>query len=191
MESRKHAASLPRPPFPSAASCSCAMISSMRKPSSESPSKGSRGVRKRASKNKMRGSSKIALTFSNILQPHIQHSIIQRPAHQKLQTQIVDPLGIRKSLPLLRTVPLSDQAIPERQTSSRIRRRLVAIEHATRECGFDMAHDFFLEIVLCDKGFGLEFLPCFALGLGDRCCWEARRMSAVTVPTHHFVKMPF
>jgi hypothetical protein len=34
-----------------------------------------------------------------------------------------------------------------------------------------MANDFSLEVFLCAKAFGSEFLPGLALGFGDRSCW--------------------
>jgi hypothetical protein len=106
--------------------------------------------------------------FGNILQSHVQHSIIQSSTHQELQTQVVDTLGITESLSLLSAVPLCDQSISECQTGSSICSGLVAIEHRSGKGSFDMANDLLLEFVFICEGMSLELLPCCALRFGDR-----------------------
>lgn len=164
-ESRKQAARRPRPPFPRAASCSWSMISSIRKPRSLRPSVN-------CQQTNLTCQNLEDLTLSNILEPNIQHSIIKRSPHQELQTEIIDSLPIRKRLSLLRPVPLRNQTVSERKTSSRIRRSLVTVKHASRQCGLDMADNFPLEVFLGGEAFSCELLPCCSLGLGDGSCWE-------------------
>lgn len=141
------------------------MMSSMRKPSSERPS--TLCVSKCANLRNMEEEDR---TLGHILQSNVQHGIVQGSAHQELQTQVVDSLSICKGLSLLCLVPFGDQAISECQTGRGIGCRLIAIEHATSKCSFDMSNDLFLKIFLVYEGLGLEFLPCGALWFGNRSC---------------------
>jgi len=43
-----------------------------------------------------------------------------------------------------------------------------------------MANDFLLEFFLCGKAFGGEFLPSFALGLGDRSYWGITSLAVIS-----------
>lgn len=47
-------------------------------------------------------------TFGHILGTEIEHRIIECPAHQKLQAEIINALAIRKFLALLSSVPFLD-----------------------------------------------------------------------------------
>lgn len=113
--------------------------------------------------------NKTKLTSRQILQPNIQHCIIQRSTHQELEREIIHPLGIGQSLTLLSSIPLRDEAVAEGQRSRSVRGRLVAVEHAAGQRRLDVAHDLALEFFGRAEGLGGELLPCFPLGLGDRC----------------------
>lgn len=110
------------------------------------------------------------LTLGNILQANVEHGIVKRPAHQELQTQVVDPLTICESLALLSSVPFEDQAVAEGQAGSRVGSRFVAVEHATRKCCLDMTDNLVLEFILVLKATDLMFGPGFSLGFWDRSC---------------------
>jgi hypothetical protein len=138
-------------------------MSSIRKPSSERPSTGARQYSIQIGSVQEERDP----TFSNILQANVQHSIVQSPAHQKLQAQVIDSLWISKGLSLLCTVPLGDQAVSEGQTGGSICSGLVTIEHAPGEGSFDMSNDLLLEFILALEGVGLELLPGSSLGLRD------------------------
>lgn len=58
----------------------------------------------------------VLITFRDIFQPDIEHSIVQGSAHQEFQRQIIDPLAVRKGLLLLRLVPFLDELVSEGQT---------------------------------------------------------------------------
>lgn len=113
---------------------------------------------------------RIELTLSHILQPNIQHGIIQRSPHQELQTQIVHPLTIRKGLSLLGVVPVGDQSVSESERSSSVCSGLVAVEHGASQGGLDMADDLLFEVFFCAEWTGADRLPLFALWLRDGCC---------------------
>lgn len=107
------------------------------------------------------------LTLGNILQPHIEHGIVQGSSHEELQTEVVNTLGIAECLALLGLVPVGDESITEGQAGGCVRGSLVAVEHATGQGGFDMADNFLLKGVLVGDVLDLIPPPCLALGLGN------------------------
>lgn len=148
MESRKQAARRPRPPFPSAASCSCEMTSSMRKPSSPIPSVFRQLSVIQCYCNDM------SPTGSGILLLHVEHSIVQSSAHQKLERKIVNALLVSKGLALLSLVPVQNQSIPEGQSGSCIGSRFVAVVQRASERGLDVLDGFGSELIGVREGFG-------------------------------------
>lgn len=78
----------------------------------------------------------------------VLHYIVQ----PKLLT--VYALLVRKSLRLLRLVPVQDQSVSEGQSCAGIRGRLIAIVQRTRKCGFDVADGLFLEVFGGREGLG-------------------------------------
>lgn len=106
-------------------------------------------------------------TLCYILCTNVQYGIVQGTAHQELETEVVDALGVGQGLSLLGPVPLLDQTITDGQTGSRVRGRLVAVEQAASQVGLDMANDLFLELVLGLEALEGIFVPSFALRLGN------------------------
>ena len=135
MLSRKQAARRPRPPLPNAASCSCVMTSSMRKPRSLRPSE----TRQNEFCAQLDAFLPVATSFSPTLSIALSralpirnsrdrssiHDQYQRyPQRGDLPNNLltVDTLLIGKGLALLRLVPINDEPIPERQGCSGIGR---------------------------------------------------------------------
>lgn len=115
-------------------------------------------------------SAKKPHTLGDVLQANIQHRIIQGPAHQKLQAQVIHSFGIAVRLTLLRPVPVSDETVAKGKARSRISGDFVAVEHASGEGGFHMAHNFLFEPVSVSEAGYLVSLPGFPLRLGDGGC---------------------
>lgn len=112
----------------------------------------------------------IRLTFGSVFQTNIKHGIVQCPAHEELQTEVVNALGITVCLVLLRLVPIHDQSVSESQTGGGVGGLLVAVEHATSEGRLHMAHQFLFKLILLRESLGLVALPGLTLRLGDRRC---------------------
>lgn len=110
------------------------------------------------------------LTLGDILEANVQHGIVERPAHEELQTQVVDPLTIGEGLALLGTVPFQDQAVAEGQAGGRVGGRLVAVEHAASQRRLDMTNHLVLELILVLEAVDLVLGPCLTLWLGNRSC---------------------
>jgi hypothetical protein len=66
----------------------------------------------------------------------------------------VHPLLIRKSLSLLRLVPVQDQSVPESKRSSSTSSTLIAIIQRTRESGLNVADGLLLEVFRGSEGLG-------------------------------------
>jgi hypothetical protein len=109
----------------------------------------------------------VQLTLGGVLLPNIEHGIVEGSAHQKLETEVVNALGIAIRLLLLSLVPVENEAITESQACGGVGGVLVAIEHASREGSFNMAHNFLLEALFAGESNGLGLLPGFALRFGD------------------------
>ena len=143
-------------------------MSSTRKPSSASPATlVTHGQQTAPSTALVR---KGTPTLGNILETNVEHSIVERPSHEELETEVVHPLAVGEGLALLGAVPLKDQAVAEGQAGGRVGGRLVAVEHAAGECGLDMADDLLLELVRVLEAVHLVLSPCHSLGFGDRSC---------------------
>lgn len=110
------------------------------------------------------------LTGSHVLLANVQHGIVEGPAHQELQAQVVDPLGVGKRLALLGAVPFENQAIAKGQAGGRVGGRLVAVEHAARQRRLDVAHHLALEAILVLEAAGLVLCPGLSLGFRDGSC---------------------
>lgn len=104
-------------------------------------------------------------TLGKVLLADIQHGIVKRPAHQELQTQVVDPLAVRESLALLGPIPLQNEAIAESKTGGRVRSGFVAVEHAPGEGGLDVADDFGLKAIFVFEALDLMLGPGLTLWL--------------------------
>lgn len=63
-----------------------------------------------------RDTGKAHLRFGAVLHAYVEHGIVQRAAHEKLETEVVDSLAVRKRLPLLSSIPLKDQTVAKGQT---------------------------------------------------------------------------
>lgn len=109
-------------------------------------------------------------SLCNILLADIQHGIIEGTAHEKLEREVVDTLGVGKGLALLCPVPLQDQAVTEGQRRGGVGGRFVAVEHRAGEGRLDMLDDLGLEALLLLEALGAVFGPCFALWLRDGGC---------------------
>ena len=112
------------------------------------------------------------LTGCDVLLTNIQHGIVQSPAHQKLQAQVVNAFGIGKRLALLGTVPLKNEAVAEGQAGGGVGGCLIAVEHAAGQRGLDVAHNLTLESIFVLKAAGLMLQPGRSLGFRDRSCSE-------------------
>jgi hypothetical protein len=112
----------------------------------------------------------VKLTLRQLLLANVQHGIVQSPAHEKFQTQVVNPFAISEGLALLGAVPLEDEAITEGKTACRVCCRLVAVEHATSQCRLDVANETGLEAIFVLEGADLVLEPCLSLRLRDGCC---------------------
>lgn len=113
-----------------------------------------------------------SLTLGDVLQAHIENGVVQGTAHEELEGEIVDTLGVAECLALLGPVPLGDEAVAESQGGSRVGGRLVAVVQAAGEGSLDMADDLFLETLDVLEGLGFVLGPGRTLRLGDRGCGE-------------------
>lgn len=109
-------------------------------------------------------------TLGRVLEPDVEHGVVQSPSHQKLQAEVVDTLAVAVRLALLGLVPVGDEAVAERKARRCVRRRLIAVEHAAGQRGLDMADDLLLEASLVCKVLDLVLLPRLALRFGDGGC---------------------
>jgi hypothetical protein len=141
------------------------MMSSMRNPRSVRPSV--QLVHQSCHSLQSLTTAREVLTFGNTLQAKVQHGIVQRTAHEKLQTEVVDTLGIGECLALLGFVPVLDEAVSECQTGGRVGSVLIAVIQTASERGLDMADDLVLETVTISEAFDLVLGPGLALGLRD------------------------
>lgn len=121
------------------------------------------------------------LTLGHILQAHVEHGIVQSSSHQEFQTQVVNALGIAEGLALLGLIPVGNEAITEGQTGGRVRSGFIAVKHATRQGGLDMADNLLLKAILVGDALDLVPPPCFALGFGDRG-WRKKVALAAAFP---------
>ena len=115
-------------------------------------------------------------TFRSFLHAHIQHSIVQSAAHQKLERQVVNTLLIGERLILLRLVPLNDQAVSESQRSSRVCCKLIDVVQGACERGLDMSDHCIFELFgCCELASGLctpSAISCLANSRnGVRTCF--------------------
>ena len=110
------------------------------------------------------------LTSRDVLLANIQHGIVQSPAHQKLQAQVVNALGIGIRLALLGTVPFENEAVAEGQAGGGVGGCLIAVKHATGQRGLDVAHNLTLESIFVLKAAGLMLQPGLSLGFRDGSC---------------------
>lgn len=108
--------------------------------------------------------------LGDVLLADVEHGVVEGPAHEELQTQVVDPLAVGKGVALLRPVPLQDEAVPEGQAGRGVCSLLVAVEDAARQGGLDVADDLALEAILVLETLGLVLGPSLPLGLGDGSC---------------------
>lgn len=112
----------------------------------------------------------LMLTLGGVFVTDVEHCIVECPAHEKLETEIVNTFGIAVGLALLRAIPVENQSIAKSQARGRVGGALVAIEHAPRKRGLDMADDFLLEAVLVGEAGTTVSLPRLSLGLRNRSC---------------------
>ena len=92
-------------------------------------------------------------TGSGIFLLHVEHSIVQSSAHQKLERKIVNALLVGKRLVLLGLVPVQNQSVPEGQSGSGIRSRFVAVVQGASERGLDVLDSFGSELIGVREGF--------------------------------------
>jgi hypothetical protein len=100
---------------------------------------------------------------------NVQHGIVQSPAHQELQAQVVNTFAVGKSLALLGAVPLEDEAVTEGKTACCVRCRLVAVEHAAGQRRLNVANKTGLEAIFVLEGADLVLQPCLSLRFRDGC----------------------
>lgn len=108
------------------------------------------------------------LTLCDILLSNVKHSIVQSSAHQELETEIVDSLGIAICLTLLGPIPVKNQAVAESQAGGGVGGIFVAIEHGSSQSSFNMTDNLLLKAVLVAETLGLVSLPSITLRLWDR-----------------------
>jgi len=76
---------------------------------------------------------------SDILHLGVEHGIVQRPAHQEFQREVVDTLLVLERLVLLRLVPADHELVADGERGSGIGGRIVTVVHRTGQRGLDMA----------------------------------------------------
>lgn len=108
--------------------------------------------------------------LGDVLLADVEHGVVEGPAHEELQAQVVDPLAVGEGLALLGPVPLQDEAVPEGQAGGGVCGLLVAVEDTARQGGLDVADDLALEAILVLEALGLVLGPSLPLGLGDGSC---------------------
>lgn len=120
--------------------------------------------------------------LGDVLLADVEHGVVEGPAHEELEAQVVDPLAIGEGVALLGPVPLQDEAVPEGQAGGGVCGLLVAVEDAAREGGLDVADDLALEAILVLEPLGLVLGPGLPLGLRDGSC--ATEMVSVCRSSH-------
>lgn len=123
----------------------------------------------------------------NILLADIQHGVVESPAHEELEGEVVDTLAVGKGLPLLRPIPFQDEAVAEGQCRGGVGGRLIAIEHTAGKGRLDVLDDLGLEAVLLLEALGAVFGPCLALWLRNGGYEKREIVSASCFARHRFV----
>lgn len=106
-------------------------------------------------------------TLCNVLLANVQNGVIQRPPHEKLETEVVDALVVLQGLVLLRLVPVLDQAVAERKARGGVCGGLVAVVHAAGQVGLHMSDELSLKVLPRFEGLEGVLEPCLALGHRD------------------------
>lgn len=106
-------------------------------------------------------------TFGGVLEAYIENGIVEGTAHEKLQAEVVDTLGIAVGVALLRLVPIGNEAVTEGQAGGGVGGLFVAVEQAAGQGGLDVADDLAFEAVCVFKILDRMAAPCLTLRFRD------------------------